>query len=102
MKERLTDAGYALAWAAVRRMPERAADALGRRVADTTWRRRGPAVLQLEANLARVVPDAGPERLRELSRQGMRSYLRYWTESFRLPVWSPERIERGVGVEGIE
>ncbi|GAB3114706.1 phosphatidylinositol mannoside acyltransferase [Streptomyces calidiresistens] len=102
MRERLTDAGYALAWTAVRRMPERAADALGRRVADATWRRRGPAVLQLEANLARVVPDAGPERLRELSREGMRSYLRYWTESFRLPVWSPERIERGVRVEGIE
>ncbi|MCE7079731.1 phosphatidylinositol mannoside acyltransferase [Streptomyces sp. ST2-7A] len=102
MRERLTDAGYALAWTAVRRMPERTATALGRRVADTAWRRRGPAVRQLEANLARVVPDAGPEGLRELSRLGMRSYLRYWTESFRLPVWSPGRIERSVRVEGIE
>jgi len=29
--------------------------------------------------------DAGPEALRELSKAGMRSYLRYWMESFRLP-----------------
>ncbi|GGX38418.1 lipid A biosynthesis lauroyl acyltransferase [Streptomyces chartreusis] len=42
-----------------------------------------------------MVPDASPERLAELSRAGMRSYLRYWMESFRLPAWSPERIRNG-------
>ncbi|MFF2378162.1 phosphatidylinositol mannoside acyltransferase [Streptomyces xiamenensis] len=92
MKQRLSDALYGLGWATVKRMPEPAAMALGRRVADTVWRRRGPAVQRLEANYARVVPDASPQRLRELSREGMRSYLRYWIESFRLPVWGEERI----------
>ena len=45
-------------------------------------------MLRLESNLARVVPDAAPERLGELSKAGMRSYMRYWMESFRLPAWS--------------
>ncbi|GAA2260892.1 lipid A biosynthesis lauroyl acyltransferase [Streptomyces ruber] len=48
-----------------------------------------------------MVPDATPERLAELSRAGMRSYLRYWMESFRLPVWSEERIRNGVEVKGM-
>jgi phosphatidylinositol dimannoside acyltransferase len=41
------------------------------------------------------VGDATAERLAELSRAGMRSYLRYWMESFRLPAWSEERIKSG-------
>jgi KDO2-lipid IV(A) lauroyltransferase len=31
----------------------------------------------------------------------MRSYLRYWMESFRLPAWSAERIRRGVEVHDL-
>lgn len=50
---------------------------------------------RLESNLARVVPDADQARLRELSRAGMRSYLRYWMESFRLPAWSKDRVRAG-------
>ncbi|GAA2712472.1 MULTISPECIES: phosphatidylinositol mannoside acyltransferase [Streptomyces] len=102
MKEELTDALYGLGWATVKRLPEPAVAALGRQIADTAWRRRGRGVLRLEANLARVVPGAGPERLAELSRAGMRSYMRYWMESFRLPVWSPERIRAGIAVQGVE
>ncbi|MGW7007201.1 phosphatidylinositol mannoside acyltransferase [Streptomyces sp. NPDC054933] len=95
MKEKLTDALYGAGWAAVKRLPEPLANALGRGIADLTWRRRGKGVLRLEANLARVVPGATPERLAELSRAGMRSYLRYWMESFRLPAWSKQRIRDG-------
>lgn len=101
MSERLTDGLYAAAWAAVKRLPEPAAAALGRSVADIAWRRRGKGVLRLEANLKRVVPDATPERLAELSRAGMRSYLRYWMESFRLPAWSKERVRDGFVPDGI-
>lgn len=93
--ERVIDALYGLGWSTVKHLPEPVAARLGRQVADITWGRRGKSVLRLEANLARVVPDASPERLRELSRAGMRSYLRYWMESFRLPVWSKERIATG-------
>ncbi|MCP2308850.1 KDO2-lipid IV(A) lauroyltransferase [Kitasatospora paracochleata] len=55
---------------------------------------------QLEANLARVHPDADAARLRELSRAGMRSYLRYWMESFRLPTWSLDRIAAAMRGQG--
>jgi KDO2-lipid IV(A) lauroyltransferase len=100
--ERLAGPLYGLGWATVKRLPEPAARALGRTIADTAWRRRGAGVRRLEANLARVVPGAGPEELRALSRAGMRSYLRYWTEAFRLPVWSPERIRDAFAGEGLE
>ncbi|WP_250401253.1 phosphatidylinositol mannoside acyltransferase [Streptomyces cellostaticus] len=93
--DRLTDALYGLGWSTVKRLPEPVAVRLGRTVADLAWKRRGKGVQRLEANYARVVPDAGPDRLAELSRAGMRSYLRYWMESFRLPAWSPERVRAG-------
>ncbi|GGZ02004.1 lipid A biosynthesis lauroyl acyltransferase [Streptomyces nitrosporeus] len=63
------------------------------------WKRRGTAVLRLESNLARVVPDADAARLAELSKAGMRSYMRYWMESFRLPTWDPRRIRESIDVQ---
>ncbi|MGA4857849.1 MULTISPECIES: phosphatidylinositol mannoside acyltransferase [Streptomyces] len=101
MNERLSDALYGLGWSTVKKLPEPVAVRLGQTIADTVWKRRGKGVLRLEANLARVVPDAGPERLAELSRAGMRSYLRYWMESFRLPAWSETRIKDGFEPEGL-
>ncbi|MFE5143061.1 phosphatidylinositol mannoside acyltransferase [Streptomyces fagopyri] len=95
LRDRLVDGAYALGWSAVKTLPEPVAVRLGRTVADLAWRKRGKGVLRLESNYARVVPDAGPERLAELSRAGMRSYLRYWMESFRLPAWSRERVRTG-------
>ncbi|MFD9566968.1 phosphatidylinositol mannoside acyltransferase [Streptomyces sp. NPDC059994] len=95
MRERLTDMLYGLGWATVKKLPEPMATGLGRRIADTVWKRRGKSVLRLESNLARVVPDASPQRLAELSKAGMRSYMRYWMESFRLPAWSKDRMKTG-------
>jgi KDO2-lipid IV(A) lauroyltransferase len=94
-QERLTDSLYGLGWGVVKKLPEPVAVRLGRSIADLAWKQRGKGVLRLESNYARVVPDASPERLAELSRAGMRSYLRYWMESFRLPAWSKERIKGG-------
>jgi lauroyl/myristoyl acyltransferase len=94
-QERLTDALYGLGWGTVKKLPEPVAVRLGRAIADLAWKRRGKGVQRLESNYARVLPDATPERLAELSRAGMRSYLRYWMESFRLPAWSAERIRGG-------
>ncbi|MFK4070076.1 phosphatidylinositol mannoside acyltransferase [Streptomyces sp. NPDC029674] len=101
MKDRLTDGLYGLGWSTVKKLPEPVAERLGRTIADTVWKRRGKGVLRLESNLARVVPDASPQRLAELSKAGMRSYLRYWMESFRLPSWSRERIADGIDVKDV-
>ncbi|MDX3112731.1 phosphatidylinositol mannoside acyltransferase [Streptomyces scabiei] len=100
-QERLTDALYGLGWSTVKKLPEPVAVRLGRTVADLAWKRRGKGVRRLESNYARVVPDASPERLAELSRAGMRSYLRYWMESFRLPAWSAQRVRSGFAPEGL-
>ncbi|MGY4393023.1 phosphatidylinositol mannoside acyltransferase [Streptomyces sp. TE12347] len=96
LQDKLVDSLYGLGWAGVKKLPEPAAAALGRRIADFAWKRRGKSVLRLESNLARVVPVAGPERLRELSQAGMRSYMRYWMESFRLPTMDPKRFSTDV------
>ncbi|KPI07081.1 lipid A biosynthesis acyltransferase [Actinobacteria bacterium OK006] len=89
------DGAYALGWSTVKKLPEPVAVRLGRTIADIAWKRRGKGVQRLESNYARVLPDATPERLAELSRAGMRSYLRYWMESFRLPAWNKERVRTG-------
>ncbi|MFG2822777.1 phosphatidylinositol mannoside acyltransferase [Kitasatospora sp. NPDC048365] len=102
MKERLVDGAYAAGWAGLRHLPEPVARGLFNTIADVAWRKQGKGVLRLEANLARVHPDADRARLRELSRAGMRSYLRYWMESFRLPTWSLERIAGAMTCKGIE
>ena len=80
MREALTYRLYAAAWAIVRRLPERSAYRVFEVVADQAWRRRGRSVRQLEANLSRAVPGSDEAALRELSRAGMRTYLRYWCE----------------------
>ncbi|MET9082419.1 phosphatidylinositol mannoside acyltransferase [Streptomyces sp. NPDC004237] len=99
--DRLTDALYGLGWGTVKKLPEPVAVRLGDSIADLAWRQRGKGVQRLESNYARVEPDASPERLRELSRAGMRSYLRYWMESFRLPAWSEDRVRGGFDVKDV-
>jgi KDO2-lipid IV(A) lauroyltransferase len=101
LQERLVDGAYALGWSTVKKLPEPVAVRLGRTVADIAWKRRGKGVQRLESNYARVLPDATPERLAELSRAGMRSYLRYWMESFRLPAWSEERVRTGFDIKDV-
>ncbi|MEU2733560.1 phosphatidylinositol mannoside acyltransferase [Streptomyces griseoviridis] len=100
-RDRLTDSLYGLGWGAVKKLPEPVAVRLGRTIADLTWKRRGKGVRRLESNYARVLSDASPERLAELSRAGMRSYLRYWMESFRLPAWSADRVREGLTVKDL-
>ena len=91
--DQLVAQGYLAGWSVVRRMPERTAYATFEGIADTLWRRRGTGVRRLESNLERVLGGDVPERaLREVSRDGMLSYLRYWCDAFRLPSWSRERV----------
>lgn len=95
-------AGYRAGWASVRRLPERTAYGLFDLAADVAWRRRGKGVRRLEANLGRVRPALDDAGLRSLSRAGMRSYLRYWCDTFRLPDWDEQRITGTVRALGDE
>jgi KDO2-lipid IV(A) lauroyltransferase len=93
VRERVSGWLYVLGWIVVCRVPGRWAQWMFGQIADQLWRRQGRGVRQLEANLARVIgPDASAMDLRRLSRDGMRSYLRYWLEVFRLPVIPPAEI----------
>ena len=83
--DRATAAAYRLGWTVVRRMPEQSASWVFTQIADGIWRRQGRGVQQLEANLLRVRPEVTGKQLRALSRAGMRSYLRFFLEMFRLP-----------------
>ena len=85
MNDSLADAVYAAGWSIVRGMPERLARRQFDAIADAYWVRSGPSVVRLQDNLARVVPDLGDRDLRLLTREGIRSYLRYWCEVFQMP-----------------
>lgn len=90
--ERLTDLQYAAAWRLVRELPARLASTAFRLGADRAARRDGAGARQLRANLTRVVPSASSAELDVLVRDGLRSYARYWCETFRLPVMDPQEI----------
>nr|WP_062339820.1 phosphatidylinositol mannoside acyltransferase [Herbidospora sakaeratensis] len=91
LTDRIVASAYMVGWAIVRHVPEKAAAVVFRAIADVMWRRRGKSVRRLESNLARVT--GGDEAsLRALSKQGLRSYMRYWMEVFRLPSMDPQQI----------
>jgi lauroyl/myristoyl acyltransferase len=90
--QRLSDLAYAAGWGAVRGLPEPVARGVFRTVADLASRRGGPGVQQMRRNYARVVPKAGPAELDELVRAGLRSYARFWKETFRLPTMDHRKI----------
>ncbi len=85
--EQAAASGFGTAWRVVRRLPEDRALALFDRAAAIMHERDGRGVQRLRANLARVRPELSDEGLDELAREGVRSYLRYWCEAFRLPAW---------------
>lgn len=94
--ERLQGAAYAAGWGLVRALPESLARTSFRAGADLAFRRNGAGIRQLRRNYARVVPQAGPEELDELVRAGVRSYSRFWMETFRLSGMDHEAIHRHV------
>jgi lauroyl/myristoyl acyltransferase len=106
LSERLTGVAYQLGWKVICRFPEAWVRWTAAEVADIAWRRQGPKVQVLEANLRRVLsyrdnsPDIDSKELRALSRAALRSYARYWLEAFRLPVIPIDRIVSGMHFRG--
>jgi KDO2-lipid IV(A) lauroyltransferase len=100
---RLTDAGYAAGWRAVRMLPEPAARGAFDRAGRWAAAHDGKGVRQLRANL-RVATGGrlGEDELSELTTRAVRSYARYWQEAFRLPTIGSDRIVAGTELRGIE
>jgi lauroyl/myristoyl acyltransferase len=97
LKDKITDVGYAAGWSLVCRLPEHWTAWAFRFFADLAWRRQGPRVQVLEANLVRVLgPETDGKALRDASRQVMRNYARYWLEIFRLPMLPVDRLVDGM------
>lgn len=99
IRDSLVAAGFMGAWRAVRLLPEDASQALFRRAADRVYAKNGGGVRQLRENLAVAAPGADVE---QLTRQGVRSYLRYWCETFRLPSWPTDDLVRRTRTVGEE
>jgi phosphatidylinositol dimannoside acyltransferase len=100
LTERATLAGYRSGWFLVRRMPDRFAYRVFGFIADVLWRRGGKSVQRMRSNYATVRPELTTTELDGLVRAGMRSYLRYWCDAFRLPDRSVEDLIHGVRVVG--
>lgn len=98
--DRAVVVGYRVGWAAVRALPERAAYALFDRIAELIVRRGGAGVRRLRANYARVRPELDATALDALVNEGMRAYLRYFCEAFRLPAMSEADVDGKVRAEG--
>jgi KDO2-lipid IV(A) lauroyltransferase len=100
--EDLTAVAYFAGWRIVRWLPEKSAYRLFDLVADRVSARNGKSFRRLESNLKRVVPELSDTDLRNLARVGMRSYLRYWCDTFRSPDWDIKRIQSTVTVNHAE
>jgi phosphatidylinositol dimannoside acyltransferase len=97
LKDKIIDVGYGLGWSLVCKLPENWAAEVFRFVADLAWRRQGPRIQVLEANLVRILgADVSGKELRGASRAVMRNYARYWLEIFRLPVLPVDRLVEGM------
>ncbi len=83
---------YLFAWKFIGILPEKTAYQLANLVADYINKRNGKGVKRLRSNYRRVLPEISESELAALTKSGMRSYLRYWFDTFRLNKWSKSRI----------
>jgi lauroyl/myristoyl acyltransferase len=94
----LTGAAYIGAWRIVRWLPEKIAYQFFRYLADEIGKRNSDGARRLRANLHRVKPHLSEDELDALLKVSLRSYLRYWCDTFRFPDWSHEKIASTVEV----
>jgi KDO2-lipid IV(A) lauroyltransferase len=98
VKDNLSAYAYFAGWRIVRWLPERTAYRLAYAAADFLTKRKGKNVSRLRANLQRTQPNMTELDLDLLLIDAMRSYMRYWCDTFRFPDWSPERVRETVSV----
>jgi phosphatidylinositol dimannoside acyltransferase len=84
-RERAIGLGYSAGWGVVKSMPRAMSARAFRAAADAATVRNSGGVRQLRKNLRRVVGPAVSElRMDSLVGAALRSYSRYWLETFRL------------------
>jgi len=98
VKDNLSAYAYFAGWRIVRWLPERTAYRLAYAAADFVTKRKGKNVSRLRSNLQRTKPNMTELDLDLLLIDAMRSYMRYWCDTFRFPDWSPERVRETVSV----
>jgi len=92
MKDFLAARAYFFGWFIVRRISEKSASSVFRKMGEWMYKRNGKSVDRLRSNLARVFPEMSQNELDDLVRRGVLSYMHYWMDTFRSPDWSKERI----------
>ena len=98
MKDNLAAYAYFAGWRLVRWLPEKTAYRLSYSAADFLTKRNGKSVSRLRSNLKRTQPNISTKDLDALVFKAMRSYMRYWCDTFRFPDWSDERVRSTVSV----
>lgn len=98
LTEYATAAGFRLGWAVVPHVPARLAFAGFDVAARLAYRRGGAGVRQLRRNYVRLRPELSGRVLERAVRDGVRSYLRYWCELFRLPSMTAAEVRNAVRV----
>jgi lauroyl/myristoyl acyltransferase len=94
-RERAVGLGYSAGWTVVKAMPRRMSERAFRAAADAATVRNGGAARQLRKNLRRVVGPAMSElRMDALVGDALRSYSRYWLETFRLETMDHTAVAR--------
>jgi KDO2-lipid IV(A) lauroyltransferase len=85
-RARAVDFGYAAGWGMVKSAPYGLTRRTFEAMADAATVRNGGGTRQLRKNLRRVVgPGMSELRMDRLVGEALRSYSRYWLETFRLP-----------------
>jgi len=98
VKDNIAAYAYFAGWRIVRWLPEKTAYQLAYAAADFLTKRNGKSVARLRSNLRRTKPDITSLDLDLLVFTAMRSYMRYWCDTFRFPDWSDERVRETVTV----
>ena len=98
MKDNLAAYLYFIGWRIVRWLPEKSTYRLFYKIADILVKRNGKSVQRLRINLSRTQPGITSLNLDLLVIDAMRSYMRYWCDTFRFPDWSKQRVVQTVAV----
>lgn len=99
MVNQISYLAYLVGWKVVGILPEKLAYGIFRSLAHLMHRRDGKSVKRLRTNLSIVDPSLTPSDLEKLVLRGLKSYMRYWCDTFRIHRWNNVRIEKTVSLK---